>query len=117
MRVEVKKMKNEIAKILRQDPVFKKGRKLMMTIDPEQVKEKQNVVEIPIDKIEPVEPDTGWLKPSHDVYKCLMCDLTVSDWRNRKMNKCPYCGFEMIIVDDIGLYKLGDKHCIMTNPN
>lgn len=106
----------EIRNILRQDPAFRKGRRKMMTIEAP----KGTIETISMDElgdISPGKPTTGWLKPEHDVYKCLMCDLSVCDPHNRKMNKCPVCGFEMIQVDAIGLLKMGNEYHFMTEPN
>lgn len=109
----MKSQRKQIESILRKDPAFIKGRKKMLTVEPP----KGKVIKVPLSMIVPAKPDTGWLKPEHDVYKCLMCDFGVFDVHNRKMDKCPYCGFDLIKVDAIGLLEIDGKHCVMTEPN
>lgn len=46
-------------------------------------------------------PRTSWVKPSDNMYICLMCDTLVVVNKNKKekINKCPFCNFSMNKID------------------
>ena len=75
--------------------------------------------EVPINKLKPGKPDTGWYEPFGNAKICLMCDLFIHypTLVRKKIDKCPNCGFALTPVKRIGLIAMDGTAHIITDTN